>query len=267
MHEKSTGGTILSVFDQEDGKLLAKSCGSYIDAAVPIDFSNTDENGDGNFTIGAHSYLVHSESHISGGPTCSKKYNGATAIVDCENFKWDPKGLKAITDKNWPKVEEHPLRKKVRGKTNLKALPDLHNNATLIQARQADQMSRRQCDSPAIDVLPVGDGDPHQNYYMQQPGVSCSIMKQATKDFFKLTHTASTGNNHLLPDNRLLYWSNGKLLYQHQLLCQRRWYAEMGLAERRIWRCRDLGNSRNLYLPRWRQRDYLRLAQYCPHCL
>ena len=87
MHEKSTGRTALSVFDSEDGKLLAKTCGSYIDATVPIDFSNTDVNGDGNSTVCAKTYIVHSLGYVSGGHTCTKIYDGATALVDCEGFQ------------------------------------------------------------------------------------------------------------------------------------------------------------------------------------
>lgn len=89
-HEKATGHTSLSVYDDAD--LLAHACSSTLQGDTKIDFSDVDANGFGNFTFGDETYLIHSKSHISGGPSCSKKYNALVASIECTGLSWDPSG-------------------------------------------------------------------------------------------------------------------------------------------------------------------------------
>ena len=112
MHEKSTGGTMLSVFSAKDHTLLAKTCGSYLDSKTPIDLSNVDEDGTGNFTIGTKQYLVHMESSYSGGPKCTRKYSKGHSVIDCEGIEWNDKteDVKA-TATSCPKNEHHFMRR------------------------------------------------------------------------------------------------------------------------------------------------------------
>ena len=173
MHDKTTGKTTLGVFDIEDGELLAKSCGSVLKAAKTIDFSKTDENGNGSFTVGDKSYTVHELSDISGGIFCSKKWHDSVAIVECEGFQWEATDVDAI-DNDCPDLEYHPMRKRVRGRANIVKQQDFHANSTELESRHVP-WTPRQCGFNNAVVNLVGDGDPHQNYYNQQPSVSTRL--------------------------------------------------------------------------------------------
>ncbi|KAF5974755.1 hypothetical protein FBULB1_7643 [Fusarium bulbicola] len=79
-HAKASSQTALSVYD--GSTLLAQSCSSFIsDAPSSIDFTDVDENGFGNFTVGANKYLVHSKAKYSGGPICTKKFSTEATVV------------------------------------------------------------------------------------------------------------------------------------------------------------------------------------------
>ena len=81
--------TSLSVYNSTS--LLAQSCSSFLsDDTTSIDFSNVDENGFGNFTVGYNRYLVHSKAEYSGGPICTKKFNHEATVVECSGINWEP---------------------------------------------------------------------------------------------------------------------------------------------------------------------------------
>ncbi|CAG7564520.1 unnamed protein product [Fusarium equiseti] len=81
--------TSLSVYNGTS--LLAQSCSSFLsDESASIDFSDVDENGFGNFTVGHNRYLVHSKTKYSGGPICTKKFNHEATVVECSGINWKP---------------------------------------------------------------------------------------------------------------------------------------------------------------------------------
>lgn len=88
-HEKGTSRTSLSAYNREKGTLIAETCGSVLKADSAIDFSDVDDNGSGNFTVGDDTYKVHSKTHHSGGPECSRTFNEDYAWLQCSGFEWD----------------------------------------------------------------------------------------------------------------------------------------------------------------------------------
>lgn len=86
--EKDSGHSSVSALDLKKGTLLAGSCGSTLEADTPIDFSNVDKDGNGNFTVGDANYRVHSKPEFSGGPSCSKTFNAKYSLVQCSGVKW-----------------------------------------------------------------------------------------------------------------------------------------------------------------------------------
>ncbi|KAF5563112.1 hypothetical protein FPHYL_5343 [Fusarium phyllophilum] len=92
-HAKASSQTALSVYD--GSTLLAQSCSSFIsDAPSSIDFTDVDENGFGNFTVGANKYLVHSKAKYSGGLICTKKFSAEATVVECSGLDWKPSKAK-----------------------------------------------------------------------------------------------------------------------------------------------------------------------------
>jgi hypothetical protein len=88
---------LLSVFDGSE--LVAQTCASII-AGTPhsIDFSDLDDNGSGNFSIGDAMYLAHSNPEYSQGPICTKTYNADVAVVECSDVNWTPSADAAIEE-------------------------------------------------------------------------------------------------------------------------------------------------------------------------
>lgn len=90
--EKDTNASSLSVYGSKKS-LIAETCGSILHAHDTIDFSDVNEAGFGNFTVGDASYLVHSKAEWSGGPECSRVFNPGYALVQCSGVNWNPKDL------------------------------------------------------------------------------------------------------------------------------------------------------------------------------
>ncbi|KAI1044192.1 hypothetical protein LB505_008607 [Fusarium chuoi] len=155
-HAKASSQTALSVYD--GSTLLAQSCSSFIsDAPSSIDFTDVDENGFGNFTVGAKKYLVHSKAKYSGGPICTKKFSAQATVVVCSGLDWKP--TKA-------KIEDN-CHNKDEAKGALRFLSS-KAPASGFAKREANPIN----DPPACSILTgtslVGDGDPHQNYFHKQ---------------------------------------------------------------------------------------------------
>ena len=157
LHEKSTGKTMLTIFNTETNEKIASSCGDKLNADIPISF-NANSDGFGNFTVGDRTYSIHSNPEYSGGPSCSKKYNGNTAVVDCSGSEWNNSGLDAAGDSNQcleDTIQHHYMRKpRTSGTVSARELP-----SPVVAARQE---APTPCDLPLFQL--VGDGDPHQNY-------------------------------------------------------------------------------------------------------
>ncbi|KAH7177017.1 hypothetical protein EDB81DRAFT_752329 [Dactylonectria macrodidyma] len=86
--EKQSNNTSLSVFDTARGDLIAETCGSFLKADIPIDFSRVDENGSGQFTIGKRRFVVHSPTRFSHRPQCSKILTSDFVVVQCSKMTW-----------------------------------------------------------------------------------------------------------------------------------------------------------------------------------
>ncbi len=97
-HAKAVRETSLSVFN--GSTLIAQACSSSIAAGTPhsLDFSDLDDNGSGNFSVGATKYLAHYVPAYSGGPVCSRKYSVDVAVVECSGVNWTPLADSAIEE-------------------------------------------------------------------------------------------------------------------------------------------------------------------------
>ena len=104
-----TSQTSLSVYNGTS--LLAQSCSSFLsDGSTGIDFSDVDENGFGNFTVGHNRYVVHSKAQYSGGPICTKKFNHEATVVECSGINWKPSPKVKVEQNCHSKEHENTLR-------------------------------------------------------------------------------------------------------------------------------------------------------------
>ena len=101
--------TSLSVYNSTS--LIAQSCSSFLsEGSTSIDFSDIDENGFGNFTVGHNRYLVHSKAEYSGGPICAKKFNHEATVVECSGINWKPSNKVKVDHNCHSKEHETALR-------------------------------------------------------------------------------------------------------------------------------------------------------------
>ncbi|KAF9776795.1 hypothetical protein IL306_004960 [Fusarium sp. DS 682] len=170
--EKETNSTSLSAYST-NGTLIAETCNRTLGAKDSISFSEVDDDGSGNFTVGNASFLVHSKPEASGGPTCSRAFNSAYTLVQCSGLDWNPEGV-------------------VGNKTT-----DCFSRSTdeeFLDVQKSTQKNRlqprcRRKPKPRRD----GDGDPHVRYYHEQISEvitctkkqGCSVSNSDGKTFTK----------------------------------------------------------------------------------
>lgn len=86
---KDGPATSLRVHDTASDDILAQSCSSVLKADEVIDFTEIDNMGFGNFTVGDKQFVASARPEVSGGPICVKMYNDDEAIVECSGIEWD----------------------------------------------------------------------------------------------------------------------------------------------------------------------------------
>lgn len=150
------------------GGLITRICGTTIKAKESVDFSNINENGVGNFTVGSTSFFVHSDPKYSGGPSCSTDFNHRYTAIQCSGVKWDPEG-----------VVKQDTTSCFSGNLVGRAFEDYQTDA------RYRKLQRRYKQKPRLD----GDGWPHQRYYYEQLSEvgycskteGCSVSTSSTK--------------------------------------------------------------------------------------
>ncbi|KAG5747982.1 hypothetical protein H9Q69_004333 [Fusarium xylarioides] len=160
------------------GDLITRICGTTIKAKESIDFSNINENGVGNFTVGSTSFFVHSDPKYSGGPSCSTDFDHPYTAIQCSGVKWDPEGV-VKQDKKSCFFENLAGT----GFEDYQTDPRYHK----LQRRCGKK-------KPRLD----GDGWPHQRYYYEQLSEvghcsktqGCSVSTTNTKSISK-TYSAT----------------------------------------------------------------------------
>ncbi|RBA17472.1 hypothetical protein FPRO05_02196 [Fusarium proliferatum] len=189
--EKDTKASSVSATGS-DGKVIAEACGSIIHAKYPIDFSDIDDTGSGNFTVGDASYLVHSLPEWSGGPACSRIFNPQYTLVQCSNVTWDSTDV--VKDKADACFSDSTTDGELQSLQRRSLSHEMHSPGAELEKRQTF------CSGWFTRTRLVGDGDPHQNYYHKQlsenidcaNAASCSV-GQTDSVSYTIGWTASAG--------------------------------------------------------------------------
>ncbi|KLO91508.1 uncharacterized protein LW93_8756 [Fusarium fujikuroi] len=147
IHHRETNASSLIAYSTS-GDLITRICGTTIKAKESVDFSNINENGVGNFTVGSTSFFVHSDPKYSGGPSCSTDFDHAYTAIQCSGVKWDLEGV----------VRQDPKScffGNLAGGGFEECQTDTRYHKLLRRCGERE---------PRLD----GDGWPHQRYYYQQ---------------------------------------------------------------------------------------------------
>ncbi|KAH6888424.1 hypothetical protein B0T10DRAFT_488155 [Thelonectria olida] len=207
--EKDSGKTSLSAYSSAKGSLVAETCGSTLKADSDIDFSDVNEDGSGNFTVGDDSYRVHAKAKFSGGPACSKTFNQEFALVQCSGVEWTAKNA---VQGNATHCFENDY--------SSRALESIQRRGQTHEMHSRGLDERQYCTWYTTTSL-VGDGNPHQNFLHKQlsetiacgTADSCSVGSMNSRSFtigwsadasaagwisggFSVTETWTTGNTY-----------------------------------------------------------------------
>ncbi|KAF5249676.1 hypothetical protein FANTH_4984 [Fusarium anthophilum] len=180
--EKDTKASSVSAMGS-NGKVIAETCGSIIHAKYPIDFSDVDDTGSGNFTVGDASYLVHSLPEWSGGPVCSRIFNPQYTLVQCSNVTWDSTDV--VKDKANGCFSDSSTDGELQSLQRRSLSHEMHSRGAELEKRQTA------CAGWFTRTVLVGDGDPHQNYFHKQlsenincaSAASCSVGQSDSTSF------------------------------------------------------------------------------------
>ncbi|KAF5660150.1 hypothetical protein FHETE_9123 [Fusarium heterosporum] len=201
-HDKADQKPMLSVYDESD-KLIAQSCSSLIQGSPhTIDFSDVDDNGFGNFTVGDTKFKAHSKPDISGGPVCTKKYDARVAVVECTGIDFTP-GADAPMD-DAEDCHDHDVKLRMRfftSRNRVRAVEAIENRP-LLKSRHLNERAPQDC-SFLTQTSVIDDGNPHQNYYDKQlsenincgNAAGCTVGEMNSKSFTVSWSLGASGIN------------------------------------------------------------------------
>ncbi|KAH8170333.1 hypothetical protein LIA77_09114 [Sarocladium implicatum] len=163
--------TSIRVHDAGTDGVLAQSCSSILNADEVIDFSDIDNMGFGNFTVGDKTFAASSHPELSGGLVCVKVYNDNEAIVECSGIQWDSSSAEIDNSCIGKRSAAHdsalpPRPGQIPSSDEIEAL-----SAT--SPAEGEVVKKRLAKKQIIctsgnEAVRVGDGNPHQNYYHMQ---------------------------------------------------------------------------------------------------
>lgn len=101
---------------RDSGGLIGGICGRTFEAREPIDFSEVNDRGEGNFTVGNATYKVHHHPLLSGGPRCHTDPNPPYISIHCSRLWWNDNftAVETMEDSCFGNFtqEEAPLQKR-----------------------------------------------------------------------------------------------------------------------------------------------------------
>lgn len=175
---KSTGETDIAVVSQGTPDILGYSCSSTLNygafADLPIT-ADIDENGSGTLTVGSSTYKVHEDRDASGGIACARIYNDGESFLDCavpvpSSMKLSPISDQKPTCFNSGVIPSLQSAYKAMLAQQEPPAPANLTRRDLSSSRPV--LNERQCGIWSPATQRVGDGNPHQNYYLKQLSVS-----------------------------------------------------------------------------------------------
>lgn len=191
-HDRNSDESSIGVFDASTKVLLADSCGTVVQADVPIDFSHVHLNGtSGYWSVGKEQYSIHSKPES--GPACTQKFNSDFVLIECTGVDWTPSSIPAslASEKEcFSDVNMGHHFRRMEGRVTRRAPVEERT----VSVPKSPKWSKRQgtgtCQSQTTKEL-AGDGSPYQSYLYTQLSESiacnnaqaCSASQSNSKSF------------------------------------------------------------------------------------
>lgn len=173
---KSTSESDIAVTDLKTSQLLGHACSTTLNsgafANLPIS-ADLDHMGAGKITLGSKTYQVHEDPEISGGVTCSRVYSDAQTYTACTVILPESLDLAPVskTDGCFTKGASPVFENTIGLITTAQSTP-LHPLENVTIANRGLEERQGACGTWSSYTAPVGNGNPHQNYYNTQLSVS-----------------------------------------------------------------------------------------------
>ncbi|PCG96925.1 Hypothetical protein PENO1_065820 [Penicillium occitanis (nom. inval.)] len=171
---KSTSETDIAVVSQDTSEIIGYSCSSTLNSGAFADLPITadiDENGAGTLTVGSTTYKVHEDRDTSGGIACARIFNDGESFLDCavpvpSSLNLSPLGDQETTCFNSGAIPG--LQSAYKSMLAQQGPPEPANLTRRDLSLSRPVLDERQCGIWSASSQVVGDGNPHQNYYLKQ---------------------------------------------------------------------------------------------------
>lgn len=181
---KSTSETDIAVVSQNTSEILGYSCSSTLNSGAFADLPITayiDENGAGTLTVGSTTYKVHEDRDTSGGIACARIFNDGESFLDCAVPVPSSLNLSPISDQETACFNSGvipSLQSAYKSMLAQQGPPETANLTRRDLSSSRPVLDERQCGIWSASSQVVGDGNPHQNYYLKQLSVSALLSLQ-----------------------------------------------------------------------------------------
>lgn len=245
---KSTSETDIAVVSQDTSKILGYSCSSTLSSGAFADLPITadiDENGAGTLTVGSTTYKVHEDRDTSGGIACARIFNDGESFLDCavpvpSSVKLSPVSDQETTCFNSGVIPS--LQSAYKSMLAQQGPPETAKLTRRDLSSSRPVLDERQCGIWSASSQVVGDGNPHQNYYLKQLSVSAFVLSSIIPAANEML-----GKHKLRRSRQLQRRPIRKHILHHRLDSQRN---SRRMADRRFLRERNLDDRKHILLQR-----------------
>lgn len=255
---KSTSETDIAVVKSDTSEILGYSCSSTLNTGAFADLpitADVDENGSGTLTVGSKKYQVHEDSETSGGITCARMFNDGESFLDCAVSVPSSLQFTAISDDEkascFNTAAIPSMQNAYKAMIAQQAPPETTNTTSKRDFSGLPELDKRQCGIWSASSQVVGDGNPHQNYYLKQLSVSVFVVTPCPSRKKEKSETQT---------NKLLYCAGEHQLWRIRQLQRRpkqqcflyHWMDSLryrrGMAHRRLFGERQLDYRKHIHL-------------------
>ncbi|OBT64832.1 hypothetical protein VE03_06403 [Pseudogymnoascus sp. 23342-1-I1] len=194
---KGTAETDVAIVDKESSEVLGYACSNKIDSGAFAKFpvsADINEYGAGTITLGTKTYKVHEDPSVSGGVSCTKMYDEQEIYVTCSatvpaSLKLAP--LSARDTEECFTTDSSPILKSIASSMAAKITTPSTPKRSAEESPRSLEERQGACGTWSSYTALVGDGDPHQNYYLNQlseniqcgSSPSCAVGHEESKSY------------------------------------------------------------------------------------
>ncbi|OBU00954.1 hypothetical protein VE01_00773 [Pseudogymnoascus verrucosus] len=194
---KGTAETDVAIVDKESSEVLGYACSDKLDSGAFAKFpvsADINEYGAGTITLGTTKYTVHEDPNVSGGVSCMKMYDEQEIFVTCAatipaSLQLAPLSARDKTD--CFASGSSPILQSLANSMSAQIATPSTKPRSVEDAPRSLEERQGACGTWSSYTALEGDGDPHQNYYLNQlseniecgSSPSCAVGHEESKSY------------------------------------------------------------------------------------